>query len=356
MKLLPGDLGETWHLALTRRRAGQKGPSRPLNALERHWTQDQNLSEPVAEASVKASEGAIAGAIALVPLAAITAQSLLAPVLPGIADTLVAVGLGLATGAAGLVHLPRLSVRHLHETPVTDKELGQLLRAVAGPTSPNLGVFEPLAALDPIADFVTKLLGVATAPPPPREVGPEEAFLTLARALLRLEGLNAENEAALRDTVRTIGDAVSALPDIPLPEIDPADLVAEARYILRRAEIEHDRVVEASLVRQARALVDQSKAVERTLTLARRTRVLRRELLTQIESLRAALPSLTRAAQVAAGSTAAYGSFQQVADGVRGVAREAASVADAREELAVTLDPTWSRTSSEAAQIQRLGR
>lgn len=348
MKILPADLGETWHLALTRRRTGGKATGRPLNALERRWVRDQNLSEPVAEASVKAADGAVAGAVALVPLAAVVAKAFLDPLLPGFADSVAAAGIGLAAGAAGILTLGPMAIRGLHETPVSDKELVQMLRAVAGPS--------PSYVVDPISDFVSKLLGVATAPPPPREIGPEEAFLHLAREIVALDGLAPDAETALRETLRTIGDAVSALPDIAVPEVDPAELVAEARYILRRAEAERDRVVEASLVRQARALVDQSKAVERTLTLARRTRVLRRELLTQIDSLRASLPSLTRAARVAADSTATYGAFQMAADGVRNVAREAVSVADAREELAVSLDPTWTRASSEAAQIQRLGR
>lgn len=347
MDVLPEDLGEAWHLEITRRRAGGREEPRALTRLEKRWVDGQGLSEPIARASARGGASGAASAVAIALGASFVLAQLLHPILPVGADVLAGLAAGAGVGGAALLNLPRASVRRLHAAPVTDTELVQLLKTVAAPP--------PAVRVDPVTDFITKLLGVSTTPLAPREVGPEEAFLTLVRELSRMEGIPAENQAALRETLRSIGNAVGALPEIQLPEVDPAELIAEARYILRRAEGEYDQIVEASLVRQARALVDQSKAVERTVTLARRTRVLRRELMRQIDSLRAALPSLTRTAAVASEANAHFGAVQRVAESVRGVAREAESVADAREELAVTLDPSW-RASGEAAQILRLGR
>ena len=96
-------------------------------------------------------------------------------------------------------------------------------------------------------------------------------------------------------------------------------------------------------------------AVVELVKLARRTGVLRQEVRAQVEALRAALPTLARTAEAASGLGA--GRFTTLAEQVRGVAREAASVAAAQEELAQAVGAYPSvRVAEEAPNIQRLGR
>ena len=192
--------------------------------------------------------------------------------------------------------------------------------------------------------------------PTPTDDSLEGAYLTLAQDVMKLDVRSEDAASEARSALKALGDAAGDLPaPAALPDVDIADLLADAEIFLMRARREKDPVIAGSLERQAEATVRRARALTDAIKLARRTIVLRQEVRAQVEALRAALPALARTAETASGLGA--GRFTQLAEQVKGVAREAASVAAAQEELAQAVGAYPSvRVAEEAPNIQRLGR
>lgn len=248
-------------------------------------------------------------------------------------------GVMIALGA-GFLHNDWRGRRQLTTAPVTDDEI-EFIR----PASQR--AFEIPA---PVA-FLANLIG-RPLPMPKVSDGLEEAFFKLAQQLRELEVSEESTANELRRTLKALGDAVSDLPaPAELPDIDVVDLVADAEALLMRAKREKDEVIASSLQRQAEATVRRARATADAMKLARRTRTLRQEVLAQIEGCRAALPALARTSGAA--SSLGIGRFSALAEQVQGVAREAASVAAAQEELAQAVG-TYTTTAPEQ-QTLRLG-
>lgn len=337
MRLLPEDLGTRWHIALVRQRAlgpavAWTRPTEPrVGRLGRLWTRDMGISEEVNAATLPVAANETQGytfgvglGFGWIPLA-ITAM-----IGSAFLDPAAAIA---ATGAAGAgwswltgYHLPRRSLRRLHETPVSAEEIETLRTSGVPGLPPSLGQ---------MAQKFFRLWNRGV-----QEVGADEleqAYLALVLDALRSDSIPEAAQPDLRATLRALGDAVFSLPSPSEMEaagaMDAADLRGDAELLLARARREPDEVVAASLVRQADALLERARAADNVGVMARRTRFLRQELSAQIGALRAALPSFGRAASSTAASRAETSSFTRLAESVRSVAAEAASVAAAHEEL-----------------------
>jgi len=394
MILRPGDLGETWHRHVVAQRTGASENAAEARGLSRLWVNRRGVSSGVARMAVPAASGASLFALPLAAVFGFAAYEVGQGFLSGASLFGVATSAAALAGGYGLSWLPREAARRALESPLNSKEIRKLRkrkdwrhkasnsksskkerrnelewaawkRLMSDDADDVIeewmegllggGSDRRSPSSDPISDWLSSLLGVRPEPKPQtkQEVSLEDAFLALVETLLETE--NVPDEDSVRSTVRAIGDAMGSLPEPRTPDVDPAALLGRARQVLRQAANEPDRVVEASLLRQARALVDQSQSLERSLTVARRTSVLRRELRLQIESLQASLASWARHGGVS--PTEAHMAVELSARVVEGIAKEARSVGDAREELADTLDPKWrSMGSTETGQSIRTGR
>jgi hypothetical protein len=314
MNLTPSDLGESWEKRVLERRGVRLGPAPQPGLLEHaRWV--------------------LAGLIPVELGLAIFRQD------PGYI-----IGPGLITAAVlATPLLVRRREQQRREKSLTQAEIESLRPA-------------PQRALDvpaPVA-FLASLIG-RPLPMPKVGDGLEEAFVSLAQQLRALDVSEESVASEFRRTLKALGDAVSDLPPpAELPDIDVADLVVDAETLLIRARRERDDVVAGSLQRQAEATVRRARATTEALKLARRTRTLRQEVLTQIEGCRAALPALARTSGVASGL--GTGRFAALAEQVQGVAREAASVAAAQEELAQAVGSYVTTTAQPEQQTLRLGR
>lgn len=256
------------------------------------------------------------------------------------------IGAVLAGGASYLL-VPRWRKKLLHETPVSTAELQRL--------RPQKTMTQQLPLVPTLMDTIFSTLLGQPLPQPPQKHTLEDAFFELLAEVQELKVAQADNEAELRGTIRTLSDAVASLPPIaPVDEDEITDLVVDAEGLLFKSQREKDPIVAASLHRQAEAAVRRARALKNAAQLARRTRTLREEVYRQIGALRASLPAYTQASQ-----SIATGKIQELADSVNQVAQDAASVVAAQEELAHTLAPEWRvRTTVEEpqVQVQRLGR
>lgn len=394
MILRPGDLGETWYRHVVAQRTGASENAPEPRGLSRFWVNRRGVPSGVARMALPAASGASLFALPLAAVFGFAAHEVGQSFLTG-ASLLGATGGAVAlSGGYGLFVLPREAARRALESPLHAKEIRKLRKRkewrqkssnsksskkerrnelewdawkrlmsedaddvieewMEGLLGGGSDRRSPSSA--PLSEWLSSMLGVRSEPKPQgkQEASLEDAFLGLVETLLETE--NVPDEVSVRATVQAIGDAMGALPEPRTPDMDPAQLLGRARQVLRQAAVEPDRVVEASLVRQARALVDQSQALERSLTVARRTTVLRRELRLQIESLQASLASWARHGGVS--PEEAHTAVELSARVVEGIAKEARSVADARLELADALDPKWrSMGSSETGQTIRTGR
>lgn len=311
MDLKPDDLGKTLGSAVIRQRGGQSDPK-----ADRQMIINSALTGA-------AGSGIVLGILNNNPILGITAAAL--------------------TGGAALLLLPRWRRKLLFETPVSAAEL-QRLRPQKTQT----------AGIPSVLDTIfTTLLG-QPLPALPQKHTLEDAYFELLAEAQTLTVAQVEAEAELRSTLRSLSDAVAALPPVsPVDESEISDLVVDAETLLFKSQREKDQIIAESLHRQAEAAVRRARALQNAAKLARRTRTLRDEVYRQIGALRASLPAYTQASH-----SVASGRIQQLADSVNQVAQDAASVVAAQEELAQTLSPEWRvRTTIEETtpQIQRLG-
>jgi hypothetical protein len=345
MELRPADLGAKWYLTLVRLRAGvgpgASAPAPRLGTLGRRWARGIGVSEEVAAQTFPASRGAVLGAAYGGVLGG---MSWLPGVVIGMGALFNHVELGIAAGAGTAAAIgwlafdftPSRILGWLHNRPLTDAEVRRLRDVCAEMHGLNGKDVGGLATL--VGDRLKTLFGGQAGVPSVESAGLlEDEFLALIGEVIRTEVHTPEAEAELGNTLKLLGDAVSTL---PLPAgsgtEDATDLLVDAETLVARARQESDKVIAESLLRQAEAKAAQATAVQNAARLTRRTRALRDELRAQIAATRAALPSL---AQV--GAAAHMPSLGRVAVSVQAVAREAASVFAAREELAETLGETW---------------
>ncbi|MES2462562.1 MAG: hypothetical protein V4671_18420 [Armatimonadota bacterium] len=185
----------------------------------------------------------------------------------------------------------------------------------------------------------------------------ERSYLTLVMDVSRQEvasqaaaGIDAGPRADLREALQALGDAIDRLPTGRVvgngSGNERSDIMTEvlrrtAEETLRQAQAEPDRVVAASLVRQVEALHRRADATARANTLVRRLSALRQEMAAETEALRAGLAAYyTGAGDVA--------DLTRLVQSVREVAREAASVTSAVEEVDGLTDGSFSADSRSA--------
>jgi hypothetical protein len=334
MQIQPQDLGARWHVAVVRYRAlGTARINLPprVGFLGRIWSWGSDVPEDVAAATlplmIDQTGPLVAGfgtGVGLISLAVI----LLSAFQPDIALPTAGVAGALLYG--GIVAVPRRSFRRLHDRPVRHEEI----EALKGGKSKFGEGLVKRPSRGPIMKLFQSMKGSA-ARRPGDEL--ENEFLTFVQDALTIQGISPTAEAEVRRVLRTIGETVAALPPADAPENEEVgDVLGDAEMLAARARREPDQIVADSLLRQADANVARARAMENNRKLRRRTQVLREEMLTQIRAVRSLLPSLVSDAATAATD---FGRFATLAASVQSIASEANSVADAREELAVTLRP-----------------
>ena len=174
----------------------------------------------------------------------------------------------------------------------------------------------------------------------------ERTYLRLVLSALRQPVLP-ETAARVRAALQAIGEAIDRLPPAAMPQARSDALRAEAAQAYAEALEEQDAVIAASCERKAEALHRSAASAERSHLLMRRAAALREEMLAQIESLRLGLAGFD------AGTGGAV-SLDSLADAVRNVAAESASVTDARAELDGSLAQKYAAPAAQAETIQKL--
>lgn len=344
MQIFPQDLGIRRHLALVRKRStqaiyggGQYGqmaapppvsvsdpaPAPRLGFLGRLWARGSGLTHAQAAAALPAVGDSTLGLFwgFAGTGGCLAALSVLIGAVTGKAEpALILGGLSAALALPGLLS-PGPFFRSLHKKPLTVAEIETLLAAV------------------------------------PDEHKLERAYLNLAlTALHQRANASADAEQDVRDALRALGEAIDNLPFGAFSDanVSVSLLRDDARETLLRAQNETDHVIAASLRRRAEALEQAADATDRSALLIRRGVALRDELLAQTEALRLGLTSFNNANSDAAGmggassAQVASGSLSRLAESVRDVAREARSIASAREELdgVVTTTPAVAENTS----------
>jgi hypothetical protein len=311
MDLFPQDLGGRWHTALVRARLPQRHapfggarlpvdefaepplPSARVGPLGRFWAGGTDADDAATArglSAVRSRTGPMTTGLGIGAAAALLVGSLGA--LLGNAPEL-AVLTGAEAAFLGSIGLfaPRVIFGRVHRRPLRTAEIEALL-----PTCRD--------------DL-------------------DRSFLTLAIDAARQHGALIPDEAK-RDVRRALGVLADAIEQLPAgstaPNESADDLRREAERVRAEAGAETDPVGAASLERQADALARRADSLARSATLVRRASILRRELVAQIEALRAGLVGFQTGATDITG-------LAGLAESVRGVAAEAASVAQAREEL-----------------------
>jgi hypothetical protein len=355
MRLEPQDLGTRWHILLVQERT-QKWWSRlwrrndipepRLGVLGRRWRRGLEkgglqITPEAAAATFPLSAGETLGAVyglgvgtavfAAGTLAAAAGFGDVSPV--GAAATLGATGVG---GWLGMFTVPQAMLRRLHRRPLTEEEIQSALGMVAGGP-----FFQRLAA---------QILARFGEPGPVANDPLEKAFLSLALETIRRDVPEAAQKD-IRAALRALGEAIAGLPP-PVETSDEAPaLRQQAAAFAERARDETDHVVAASWERQAEALERQADAADEANRIARRVRVLRQEMATQIAAMRAGLNALDTCLADDARDLA------HCAETVRTVASEAVAVARARQELDdVPRAPTTRPAATDESTVLRAGR
>jgi hypothetical protein len=156
----------------------------------------------------------------------------------------------------------------------------------------------------------------------------ETAYLLLVRDAI-LTDASAKAEADIRVAIEALGAAIEKLPAVSLEPVDVAVIRADAIALHQQALVEPDRVTADSLTRRADALERRAAAYEHSAVLAKRAAALRAEIHAQIETLRAGLAG--HQLEEGVGPTVVFAELSETA---RRVAQEAASAAEAKQELA----------------------
>jgi hypothetical protein len=349
MVLRPRDLGNRWHIAVVRYRAlGTARIHTPpqVGKLGKRWASGLDIPDEVAAATLPmiadTSGPAVWGigtAIALITVALIT---ILSPALPVVLGMMLAALVGIY---ASSVLVPRRKLHALHNAPV---QWGELEALKGQDRKAGEGKIELSAK--PLMRLFQSIRGTGAKP---KEDELERAYLSMVQDALALKNLSETAEAEVKRVIRSIGDALGAVPSVAAETDDVADVLADAEMLAARAQREPDKVVAESLLRQADANVSRAKAMENNRRLARRTKILRDEMLAQVKAVRSLLPHL---GSDAASAATDFNRFATLAADVQSIASEAASVADAREELAQTLRPYQTAATEDSPAYVQAGR
>lgn len=347
MQLYPRDLGDKAHIAVVRFRAlGTARVQTPprVGVLGRLWKRGVSVPSNVAAATLPmladTSLPLTTGIITFLGLGA-TALTFFGHVPPLPVWGTAAAGM---YGAA--VAIPHFLFARLHSRPLTHQELEMM----KGAATRRLRERERPAPKMPLMRLFQSLKGTV-----PKRPGDEleQEFWTLAQSVLDTGDVSTTVDAELRGVLRALGNGIAALPPVePVDSEAATDALTEAETLAARARRDSDPVVTESLLRQADALVEQARALESARRLARRTEILRAELLAQTQAVRALLPSLVRDTHAAAND---FSRFASLAASVSSVAGEANSLRAAHEELAAELYPAPFATATaqpEAASLR----
>ena len=159
-----------------------------------------------------------------------------------------------------------------------------------------------------------------------------DAYWPLVTAVEALAARSPEVLDSLDDAMNSIDEAIMQFEAEPIQFArSPEALISEAGALDVDAANETDQVVAASLIRRADALRTQAKVLERAATIERRNRVLEQEVIAQIEAMRASVVHYGKS------MPEARTAFEALAENVRQMAVEAASISAAREEVNETL-------------------
>lgn len=332
MQISPRELGTRWHIAVVRLRA--LGTARitthpHVGRLGRLWIKGMRHDPDVLAATLPMMADhtgpLVAGMGTLIPLGGATAVFLFG-IEPSVAGATIA---AVATGLYGsLVAIPRRNFRRLHDKPITWEEIEALKGTIVGKDE-----LKERPARGPIMKMFQNLKGTA-----PRRQGDqlEREYLSLVQDALTIQGLSGAAEVEVKRVLQSVGDAVGALPPAKTSDEEAADVAGDAEMLAARALREGDAVIAASLLRQADANLARARAIENNKILARRTHILRDEMIAQVRAVRSLLPALASDAATAATD---FGRFASVSASVQSIASEAVSVEDARAELARELFP-----------------
>jgi hypothetical protein len=156
----------------------------------------------------------------------------------------------------------------------------------------------------------------------------DTAYLRLVRDAL-ITSTNEKAEADIRAAIEALGQAIERLPEVIAEPLDTAALRIEAIQLEQQALGEPDKVTSDSLSRRSLALERRADAHDKSALLSKRAAALRAEIQAQIETLREGLAGHQLEANVGPNS-----SFTELSETARRVAQEAASAAEARQELA----------------------
>ena len=344
MELKPADLGERWHVLLIRQRAFPPNVFRQLfprpeaeqknvrvGLLSRQWLSNVSGTEKAHKESLRVTQKATRGDVWAIggvlggTFAITTLMTLVQP--QGAPPTIIPLTLTALATTYGMYLGPRKRLQKLHETPLKPTEVDYLYRTLRGE---KLRPF-PERLVSVVADQLGMTAEGGNGSENDELV---RAYLALVREVLEAENLSERSQTDLKTTVKQMGEAMTVLPP-PASVTNNSEetrlILQEAERVFARAQNERDKVVAASLARQAEALVQRASAGQNAEKISRRTRVLRQELLAQIETVRASLPTLSQGGAVQ--GQAAFGGFSHVAESVADVYREAAALADAHEEL-----------------------
>jgi hypothetical protein len=344
MHLTPRDLGTKWHIALVRYRA--IGTARlhtlpQVGRLGRLWAQGLDVPEEVVAATlplIADTSGPLVWGLGTgIVLAAAALIFAIGLPLAGIVGTVLAALFGLY---ACIVLLPRRKFHRFHQAAIRWDEL----EALKGKER-KAGEGKIELSARPLVRLFQSIRGGGAKP---KEDELERVYLSLVQDALSLQNLSVTAETEVKRVIRALGDAIGAVPAIEAEGEDMADVLTDAEMLAARATRESDKVVAESLLRQADAHVSRAKAMENNRRLGRRTKILRDELLSQVKAVRSVLPHL---GSDAASAATDFSRFATLSADVQSIANEAASVADAREELAQALRPYRSSVETEETPV-----
>lgn len=351
MQLQPKDLGKKSHIAVVRYRAlGTARISMPphLGTLGKIWSRGLKISPDVLAATLPMMADQVGPLVnAAAPGAVLAALAFF--FIFGISALPVAVVFALISLYLFLIFLPRRVVQRLHTAPVEWEELEALKGSEVKAQLPDdeKRPARPVQLLKNLSALFDSVRGIQ----PQRRSGElERAYFSLVQEALETRDLTLDAEAELRGVLATIGDTVGSLPAEDAIEEDVADVLGDAEMLAARAQREKDEVIAQSLLRQADSHMERARAIENNKRLARRVRILREEMLSQVKMVKSLLPAFRERATLA---TTEQDRFTHVSETVRGIAVEADSVTKAREELAQVL---WKPTPETEQQVVKVGK
>ena len=181
----------------------------------------------------------------------------------------------------------------------------------------------------------------------------ESSYLALVQTAI-LQPVPAEAQDDVRAAVRSLGEAMDALPLVDSPQSDSHALRHEAATLKAEVLTESDRIVSESLGHQAEALLRRAEAADRSLLYFRRIAALRKEIAAQIAAVQEDLSTFNSTD----GAVIDRISLSHLAEGARRVATISVSAANARAELDGVLPKptkTWQPSSAaEESSVQNL--